>query len=265
MKKIRSNMPQKELIELARKGMYKVMLEKDHQENEYESEKTNYFYFSGLWHLKFGLVTSKIINDLQKEANLLSVGVGGGHLERLLVEVFDINRKNIDIADINLEDSIMNYGFDSYTFDMTKSWPTLNKSYNYIIFPESLGVAVMHNNLSSKLPNRYKESIRFFQTLNNVIDNELKYKKSSSESNIQLYKSVIEQDVTSVREYYQVISEAFRNLSENGEIRVEAGINSIQSHVYVALKLKELFPFIGHTREEGLSIFKNIIKKKGKA
>jgi len=82
------------------------------------------------------LMTEEIITDLRnKQKKLLSVGCGPAYLERLLVSRLGIKPKQITLADLSSEH--IPDDFEFHQFDMHQDWPDLNKTFDYIIFPES--------------------------------------------------------------------------------------------------------------------------------
>ncbi len=98
-------------------------------------EEGAYVYFAPAWHVRFGLITPKLVEDLQQGKNMLSVGCGPAYLERLLAKTFNIPQENIGLAD---REPVYLKGFRSYQFDMFKAWKGVKGKFDYIIFPESL-------------------------------------------------------------------------------------------------------------------------------
>jgi hypothetical protein len=95
-----------------------------------------YFYFGPSWHIASGLLNRQTLNGMKSdESQILSVGSGKAYLERFLVEGCGIDRQRITLCDI---EPAMPEGFSSFIFDMYKSWPPLGKSFDYILFPESV-------------------------------------------------------------------------------------------------------------------------------
>jgi len=211
-------------------------------------------YFSGIHHLETGLVTTQLIRNLQDGKNLLSVGTGEGHLERLLVEGFQIPKERIQIADKEIFEKVTHFGFKIHKFDMTEPWPDLNFKYDHIIFPEALGVA-----LSTKEHQLGLESdritYRFYDEVDKLVDN-VKSGKSVRKAEVQFFLRLIKQDVPRAELAYNVIKNAFNYLSDNGEVRINGFNSGEQISSYVHLKLKEDFTSNSSSFGESTTVFR---------
>lgn len=97
-----------------------------------------YIYFSPSYHFNQGLVNEDMLDKLQNGENMLSIGCGKAHLERLLVEGFSIDKSQIVLADNNAQDIPREFRF--HQFDMHEYWwPEFDKKFTYVLFPECLG------------------------------------------------------------------------------------------------------------------------------
>src|SRR3989338_2390057 len=114
---------QSQLFSLTKIKMQECLPPEEWHEDIYPSDRDNNFYFSALWHIKNELITSEIIRQLQDGKSLLSVGVGEGHLERLLVQGFEVPMHQIHVTDISIHPKIKETGLPYYSFDIVKSWP----------------------------------------------------------------------------------------------------------------------------------------------
>ncbi len=258
MRKLSPRLNQEKLLAEAKERMYAYMPPEDHHDGAYNpADKTlNYFYFSGIWHIENGLVTSRIIRNLQDGASMLSVGTGDGHLERLLIQGFSVPKENIHVADKALDKKVKEYGFRDYEFDMIGEWPDLNKDYDYIVFPESLGVALLKNKKSFFAP---ELTTRFCEDVRNTVG-KVTSGQDVSTSDADFYISLIQRDVPGAEFTCTVLTQALRYLSDSGNIRISrgGGIANNQQYAYTVLRLKDnLIPT--STYGQGPSVFKKRI------
>lgn len=103
-----------------------------------KENKSKYSFFSPSHHFhpSMPLMTEEIVSDLRdNKKRLLSIGCGPAYLERLLIARLRIKPEQITLADISEDFSQPEFEF--YNFDMHKDWPNMNKTFDYIIFPES--------------------------------------------------------------------------------------------------------------------------------
>ena len=170
MKKIDPNMERKELTSLAVQIVNEIFQKGDRLQDTYirEDEKVmcnadkRYIYFSGPLYLKEGFVDAQMINRLQGGARMLSVGAGEGHLERLLNLGFHVPKSRIAVTDYpSIHPRLNGSGFKKYVFDMTKEWSEFKGKFDYVLFPESLGVAIL--NLSTE-----EEPFRFYTDIESI-------------------------------------------------------------------------------------------------
>jgi len=245
-----TSLTQQKLNALAKKKI-KLVFPKDEQHtgtyiSEDTSQNKKYVYFSALWYIESEIITPDMVASLQKDATLLSVGSGEGHLERLLKDGFNIPTKNITTSDLYLDNKIQQAGFQHHIFDMTKPWPNFNQQFDYILFPESLGVALLDYNRIGK---DQSQTNRFFnyldQTEKEILDGNLKPK------DIDFFMQVIGMDVPKVHQIYQILTQAIQNLKPNGEIRIKHGLQETQQRAYIMAKLAQEYPnisFPNHTK-----------------
>ncbi len=98
-----------------------------------------YYFFAPSHHFKLSkpLMTENIVTDLKdNKKRLLSVGCGPAYLERLFVSRLGVKPAQITLADIS--DEYAPDGFEFYKFDMYQDWPNLGRTFDYVIFPESI-------------------------------------------------------------------------------------------------------------------------------
>ncbi len=228
--------PQQKLIEQAKKKTLQVFPKEEQHIGIYTLEDTQenrkYAYFSALWYIESKIITPDMITSLQKDATMLSVGSGEAHLERLLTAGFNIPTKNITTSDLYLNEKIEQVGFQHYIFDMTKQWPSFNQKFDYILFPESLGVALLDYNRIGK---DQSQTHRFFNYLNTtekeILDGNLNPKDKD------FFMQVVEKDVAKVKLLYFILKQAIPNLNPHGEIRIKHGLEEPQQRAYIMTKL----------------------------
>ena len=97
----------------------------------------------------FPLLTEEILTDLRNNRNnLLSVGCGPAYLERLLTRQLGLTTEQITLTDVS--ENHVPAGFEFYQFDMFADWPKFQRPFDYIIFPESMGLINSRSNDSSQ-------------------------------------------------------------------------------------------------------------------
>lgn len=231
-------MSQDELIQLAMKKIDKEFPLSDRHRDVYLSDRDNNFYFSALWHMRDYLITPKIIAHLKSGAKMLSIGSGDGHLERLLARGFAVPRKNIHVSDISIHPKLLNQGFPRYEFDLTQDWPKLPCSFDYVIFPESLGVALLKLRLEGNCV-----TSRFYEDTVKIVNATLR-KRNVSGADRDFYIGLIERDIPQAIPTYNILRQAYDLLNNDGELRVSrgGGIKYEQMNAYVGLKFKKEFP-----------------------
>lgn len=107
-----------------------------------EGREEAYIYFGPAFHIRKKLVTLGIIKHMisDESVQMLSVGAGGAHLERFLVEEMGIPISQIFLSDKYVGD--MPKGFTVHQFDHTIEWPREVGEFDYIIFPASINFGV---------------------------------------------------------------------------------------------------------------------------
>lgn len=229
---------QKQLIKEASKKSVEIFGNSD--DSPYTPKSNNYAYFPGMYYFNKGTITPDMIERLQDGATMLSVGSGDGHLERLLCQGFQIPKKQISVSDVKLDPEIIPSGFPSYEFDMTKPWPKFEQDFDYILFPESLGVAMIKLKLNQKGDSTY----RFYPHIDNDAERII---QGEMPLNPEFFQEVIEQDLPEASKKYEIIKEAITRLNPYGEVRIKFGIDSNQQKAYVMQRLRNeysdiLFP-----------------------
>ncbi len=221
---------QEELIREAKRLSALVFSEgENHKEVYLPKFKPNYFYFPAISYFENESITPEMIKKLQSRGNLLSVGSGDGHLERLITEGFNVSKKRIVLSDIELDPGLEKRNFRTCEFDMTKPWPDFQEKFDYIFFPQSLGVAVMHIGGD-------QNTRRFFDFIGGDTERIL---KGENPRYPDFFRDVIEMDIPVVNLKYNIFKEALLHLKPDGEIRVNYGIGEKQQRAYVILRLKE--------------------------
>lgn len=235
---------QTELISIAQQKIIEVFPKEEQHTDIYYIEKKNYSYFSAMWYFKAEIITPDLIQNLTQNAALLSVGCGEGHLERLLNKGFDIPKKNIHTSDLYLDQKIFQAGFRHHLFDLTSPWPNLKKKFDYILFPESLGVALLKHD-----PSRKQQDItfRFFnyleQTQKEILGGNL------NPPDLTFFLEVVEKDVPRVTIIYNILKQAISFLKPQGEIRIKHGLQEPQQRAYIMAKLAQEYQQITYPNQ----------------
>ncbi|HZX12380.1 MAG TPA: class I SAM-dependent methyltransferase [Candidatus Nanoarchaeia archaeon] len=105
-------------------------------EGEIITPENSEMYFSPSHHVNKGLIDEEVIRDLRdNEKFALTLGCGGAYFEQLLVKRFGVLPAQIELVDINARNIPTRFRF--YSFDITEKWPRLDKTYDYVLIPES--------------------------------------------------------------------------------------------------------------------------------
>jgi len=219
---------QEQLIEEAYKRSAQVFSAEDNYDDLFEPHGiSKYFFFSGVYYFKHETITPDLIARMSNGASLLTVGSGDGHLERLLCHGFNISQQQIHTSDRNIHPRIKEEGFPHYEFDMTKPWP-INNLFDYIIFPESLGVATMTGEECT--------SFRFLDDLKKIEKGI--FAENVESRDVEFFLDVITRDAPETVRKYEIIEQALNHVNPQGEIRVKWGLDNLQQRAYVMAKLK---------------------------
>lgn len=106
------------------------------QDDIYGPPQNSNFYFAPSWHVRSGLLTPELVDDIKNNnRQMLSVGSGAGYLERFLATKLGVKREQITLSDKN---PVMPEDFERFVFDMYGKWPDFGKEFDYVIFPESV-------------------------------------------------------------------------------------------------------------------------------
>lgn len=204
--------------------------------NHMTDSETRYFYFSPLTYFRNELVDEQMINDLKTDKRMLSVGAGRADLERVLEEGYGIPANHITIADIRLHSKARQTSFPMHEFDMKKEWPKFDAKFDYIIFPESFGMA-----FAGPESTNGSRTHRFFDIVENVV------KKTKSGEQIarddeDFFVKLLEMDVPEVKDELRTLEYALNDINDSGEIRLSGALLSEQEDTYLRIKLRERHP-----------------------
>lgn|GEM_PF-1804824 len=214
--------------------------------NKEVKEETNYLYFSPERYFEKGFVDSDMAAKLLTGGTLLTVGTGKGDLETAICKKFNVPEKQISIADIKLHSAVKNLPFTKYEFDMEKKWSVFPNKFDYILFPESFGVALGGE----------EEAHRFFEQIKDVVEKSNRDEKINKDDE-DLFNIVLEMDIPHVKDKLFTVEQALLNLNDNGELRFSGDLLSSQEETYIRLKLKQEFPEIDMGRnKDGILIIK---------
>ncbi|OGI64937.1 hypothetical protein A2642_02430 [Candidatus Nomurabacteria bacterium RIFCSPHIGHO2_01_FULL_39_10] len=243
---------QQQLIKLAKQKTREVFSPEEQHLRSYTFEnpphKRKYIHFSALHYFESAIITPDMITSLQNNATLLSVGSGEGHLERLLKDGFHIPTKNITTSDLYEDPKIEHAKFPHYTFDMTKPWPNFNQQFDYILFPESFGVALIDwENIGN--PTNQSRTHRFFNELDKTEKEILA--GNLNPQHLNFFMQVVGMDVSRVHRIYQVLQQAIPHLKPHGEIRIKHGIDEPQQRAYIMAKLAQEYQNISFPTQSG--------------
>lgn len=110
--------------------------------NSFTSNGSTYNCFAPSHFFRQGLLTNQDVERLkEKERNILSIGSGPAHLERMLVKL-GIPIENISLSDVT--ETNLPPGFRTHIFDMhSEIWPQLEEGpFDLIIIPEAFSVSL---------------------------------------------------------------------------------------------------------------------------
>ncbi len=177
-----------------------------------------YTFFDTLGFFKSGFITADVIKRLQSGATALSVGVGDAHLEKLLVEGFDINSSHIMLADrADYMTTEAKYSTSpQVTFDMTEEWPDFEQPFSLILFPESLEV-VAFDQAKIKSPKSVWDTVP--EPIKQIRE-KLEEEKPISQEEVAAYLAATDKVKPFLREKVAVIKRALGCLADSGEIRI---------------------------------------------
>ncbi len=222
---------QEELLDHANAKSREVFPPGENYSSVYIPRNTKrYFYFPWIDYFRKHSITPDMVNKLRSGGNMLSVGCGDCNLERLLACGFDIPKDQIVVSDIELDPSVKQLGFHFYEFDMTGRWPETDERFDYIIFPQSLGVAVTALHLPGEA-RTHRFYLEVESDTKRILEGEVP-------EHPELLKDLIEMDAPQICKKYEIINKAINYLKPVGEIRVFYGITEDQEKAYTMLKLK---------------------------
>src|SRR5262249_18711034 len=108
--------------------------------NEFKPAKYTYYGPSFYFRTETPLLTPSIVAGLQQKQTLLSVGCGAGFLEHFLIEALQVPRENVVLAD--KRNVTLSTDLKFIRFDASKNWPDFSEKFDYIVFPESIEIAL---------------------------------------------------------------------------------------------------------------------------
>ena len=120
---------------------------------------------------------------------------------------------------------------------MLEQWPNFDKKFDYILFPESFGVAFLKSQLKGE------RTHRFHDVLDKVTERVLKG-EGADEKDIDFFKSVVSIDNKLTVKKLEVLSNAIAHLNTGGEIRLDGYSINDQELAFIVLKLREDDPEI---------------------
>lgn len=225
-----SGLNQGELFELSRELTSKVFSPDEAHMSAYIPTYNNYFYFPGSHFFEYGAIDGQMVDSLRCGAKMLSVGSGDGHLERLLRDGFGVSSENIVVSDIVVDPALKGEDFDYFQFDMLGEWPDFNEKFDYILFPESLGVATMR--CGADMTYRFREDVESAVQL---------IEKTGGVGNFSFFNLLMGSDSPSSVVIYDTIRKSIDCLSDAGSICVLQGVDPGQPRAYVMNKIKSEF------------------------
>lgn len=226
---------QKQLINVARKKAREVFSSIDVNKFR-DGERYSFFPVVDQYFINQPIIDVALIKKMQSGGKMLSVGVGPAHLEELLYRAFDIQRDSILLADIQFVSEAQENSLNKIQFDMMEKWPELGNKFDYILFPESFGIA---NFRSIYEPG---ETARFYQDVEDVVNAVFKHATDSLPENQKNFVlKLFEHDIVGLDKKYFTINEAINNLSDEGEVRFSGHLMNQQELTYIALKTEEKY------------------------
>lgn len=244
-----SNLPvnQAELIDLAKFRSDLVFGPcEDHGRPYCPESNCEYFYFPAVHYFEAGIITHDLIENLQNGGKMLTIGSGDAHLERLLSSGFGVAQQNMDVSDISLDPTLLDSGFSSYEFDMCGTWPKFDSKYDYVVFPESLGVALMHTG-GSETTHCFREWVD--QDVSKILSGDLS-------KDYSFFNDLMERDCPVVKHITSVLGKALDNTKDDGQIRVCYGISNDQQRAYVINNLSKFYERLEFSFVDRFSTFK---------
>jgi len=233
-----------EFVVDAKKRIRKVLGDPTEYEKSLNADAkgSGYMYFDPEWCFEKGLVDEKMVSALERGASLLSVGTGRADLERVLWKGYKIPKDKISIADIKLHTRAKRAPFSKFQFDMKGEWPDSLGKFDFIVFPESFGVAIDAG------PGSMDAGV-IYQDL----------KKDEEEGKIDAHMTELMRELEkglsdAIKQELVVIQQALLHLSEGGEIRMVGDLMGDYEEKELQKILKETYPRIIFKRAEGRKV-----------
>jgi len=193
----------------------------------------NYVYFPPMYYINRGFFDQNLVNCLENGGNLLVVGSGEAMLAKLLWQGFSVDPKQITVSDKKLPSVVKSLPFQQCEFDMTEDWPEFSGEFDYILFPESFGVAFDMG--------AYDISNKFFEDTSDVVELIVQGQYVDPEK-IEFYKNVLGSECPVFLRKVKTLMSALEAPSSEGEIRFDYNNWYAQELVFFFLKLRESYP-----------------------
>lgn len=209
--------------------------------NEHQrSGDSRYVYFPVVDHYfdRKPIIDTILIEKLKNGGRLLSVGVGSAKLEHLLYKGFELPKNAITLADISFSSEALKIDLERVVFDMREAWPKFAEKFDYILFPESFGVANF-----APTQDVAQTSIRlFFEAMRKM----LVVVQANADQNIQNnqwneVKLLVEKDFPKIEKKYYTLWCAVHALAKGGELRLLGHLMTAEEVMYITMKCKEDF------------------------
>lgn len=201
----------------------------------YSSWATVEHYFNS------GFIDVSLVKRLQEGGRLLSVGVGLGYLEELLIRGFEIPRDSVTLVDREISGRTKKAKLGVKRFDMTGEWSGMVDGFSAILFPESYGVAFSELHSTDKFRGHIRATMRFEDDIRQFTDFVLHEKQKPSKNTIDVSLVTLEMDIPFLQEKVDTLASAIDRLGSGGEVRLIGHGLREQELAYVLYCLKREF------------------------
>ena len=161
---------------------------------------------------------------------------------------FGVPAENIEVADLELHPALSRTDFKVHQFSMFSEWPQFGRPFKYILFPESLGVAI------SPFKAEFFNKHRYCSVITHRFHNDLECVekaffsgtlKDVRQEDIRQMLQVIEMDLPWMPHVLNMLKSALANLESGGQIRLNGHLLPTQSIAYLGIMLLEHNPQVG--------------------
>ncbi|HLB58797.1 MAG TPA: hypothetical protein VJL87_01755, partial [Bdellovibrionota bacterium] len=242
-----SNIPTQELTEVQKEliaSVEELIKTSPELRTTPRKNKSGYAHFPTIGYFKNGFIDQEIINALAPSRNgtLLSIGVGDGHLEKVLQVFLHMSPQNITLVDKKFYlDEVLDFRrFRKVKMDMFDSWHKLGsqEEYDVTLLAQSLGIAGVYRKIPKNgLP---KDPC---QKCKEIVD---ALWGSGAIPSLQEHKEVflkkIPEMFAGIEAKYNVLKQAMLRLRVGGMLGVEGHYMNHWEVAYVLLRLKYEFP-----------------------